>query len=177
MLRITDPRRGERAKARRVRRNPSLASCSVDGRVGGRELLLRVAQSREVVGAGPFGGAPCREPVDQPEQLVVVAQRVLVEPVHERAPVRRDGQPSLAVERDDRLAHGDAAHPESLGDLVLAHTIALAQLAVEDHRADVHGDEIATAAPVDERERREALVVGILRTATLYKLYESGQAG
>ena len=92
----------------------------------------------------------------------MVAERVLVESVHERAAMGRDGQPALAVERDDRFAHRDAADAESPGDVVLAHAVALTQLTVEDHRADVHRDEIAAAPPVDEGERREALVVEIL---------------
>ena len=162
MLRITDPRRGERANASSVRRNSSLASCMVVGESADRELLLRVLQTDEIVVAGALGRAPRRQSVDEPEQLVVVAQRVFVEPVHERAAVRRDGQPALAVERDDRLAHGDATDAEPLGDVVLAHAVALTQLTVEDHRPDVHRDEIAAAAPVDEGERREALVVEIL---------------
>ena len=132
------------------------------GGVGRRELLLRVLQAGEVVVAGAFRRAPRRQSVDEPEQLVVVAQRVFVESVHERAAVGRDGQPAFAVERDDRFAHGDAADAESPGDVVLAHAVALPQLTVEDHRPDVHRDEIAAAATVDEGERREALVVEIL---------------
>ena len=58
-------------------------------------------------------------------------------------------QPSR-IEGDDRLTHRDAADAEALGDLVLAHAVALAQLAVEDERADVHRDEV-TAAPAVHR--------------------------
>ena len=80
-----------RSEARRARQREQRAEEPVvgvvhgGGGVGRRELLLRVLQADEVVVAGAFGRAPRRQPVDEPEQLVVVAQRVFVEPVDERA--------------------------------------------------------------------------------------------
>ena len=58
-------------------------------------------------------------------------------------------------------ANGDAAHTELAGDVVLVHAVALAQLAVEDQRANVDRDEVTAAGPVDERDRGEPQLVRI----------------
>jgi hypothetical protein len=54
--------------------------------------------------------------------------------------MRLDHHPALAVEGDDRLAHGDAADAELRGDLVLRDTLPDAELALEDLPPDVVGD-------------------------------------
>src|SRR4029453_18905273 len=96
---------------------------------------------------------------DETEELVVGAQRVLVETVHKRAAVGRGREPALAVEGDDRLTDRDPADAQALRDVVLVDPITLAQLAVEDERAHVDGDEVTAARAVEERDRREAGVV------------------
>src|SRR5438128_7826100 len=85
----------------------------------------------------------------------MVAHRILVEAVDERAAMGLDHQPALAVEGDDGLAYRDPADPEFGGDLVLTQVVALLQLALEDEPADVLGDEFAAAAPVSASGRTE----------------------
>jgi hypothetical protein len=81
----------------------------------------------------------------------VVADRALVEGVHERPPVQLDGHPALAIEGDERLAHRDAADPELLGDPVLGDTFTRAELAVEDPTPD-RPRRLVAAAAADERD-------------------------
>ena len=54
-----------------------------------------------------------REPEDQAEDVVMVVDGVLVEPVDEGPAVRLDHQPALAVQRDDGLTYRDAADTPS----------------------------------------------------------------
>ena len=111
-------------------------------RVVGRELPELLAE--DAVGA--FERLLRREAVDEAVELVVVANRLLVERGDERPAVRLDRDPALLFERDQRLANRDAADPERLGDVVLVHPRARSQVAVEDQLADVERRG-ATAAP------------------------------
>jgi len=54
--------------------------------------------------------------------------------------VRLDHHPALAVQRDDRLAYGDAADAKLRGDLVLRDTLPDLELALEDLPPDVVSD-------------------------------------
>ena len=156
MLRITLPSRGERAIANSVRRKTSFVSWSSCGVAAAASASCAARSRARESGRRARHRAAGREPVDQTQQLVVIAQRVLVEAVHERAAVRRDREPPLAVERDDRLAHRDAAHPQLARDVVLVDPVTLAELAVEDQRPHMDRHQVAAAGPVDERHRREA---------------------
>jgi hypothetical protein len=110
-------------------------------RVGRRlELATDHAKRGDLLGRRALGGAEGAIAVDAPEQFVVIPRGVLVEANHERAAVRLDHHPALAVERDDRFAYGDPADPERSGDLVLRDALTDVQLALEDLPANVVGD-------------------------------------
>src|SRR6266511_1141885 len=78
-----------------------------------RDLLDALAE----IWPRPADRAADRESVHEPEQLVGVARRLLVERVHERAPMHLDRDPALTLERDERLAYRDAADAQRLRDL------------------------------------------------------------
>ena len=152
-------RRQQRAQERR-RWCRAISSTAVDCRQGCCSASAELARARRSVARSI--GPTRRESVDEPEQLVVVAQRVGVEPVDERTAVRRDGEPALAIEGDDRLAHGDPAHARAVGRCRPGATRSpwrSSPLKISD--ADVDGDEVAAAATVHERNGREAGVVRI----------------
>src|SRR5207302_9783071 len=70
-------------------------------------------------------------------ELVVISDRLLVQCGDEGASVQLDGHPAAALQGDERLPDRDAADPEVLGQLVLGHALAGAQLALEDQPPDV----------------------------------------
>src|ERR687897_1435704 len=81
---------------------------------------------------------------------------LLVEGVDERAAMHLDRDPALALERDQRLAHRDAADAQSLCDLLLGDPLARAEPAVEDEAPDVDDRVLPAALPrrmVGGRER------------------------
>ena len=84
-------------------------------RVVGGELAELLAEHA----LRPFERLLRGEAVDEAVQLVVVADRLLVERRDERAPIRLDRDPALLLECDQRLANGDPADAEGLGDVVL----------------------------------------------------------
>ena len=73
----------------------------------------------------PLRRAGRREPVDVAVELVVVAHHRLVQRADERAAVRLDGHPALALQAEQRLAHRHPAQPQHLGDRVLRNPVAL----------------------------------------------------
>ena len=85
------------------------------------------------------------ESVHEAEQLVGIPRRLLVEGVHERAPMQLDRDPALALERDERLADRDAADAEGLRDLLLGDPLTGTEPALEDQPPDVHGGVLAAA--------------------------------
>jgi hypothetical protein len=121
--------------------------------VGGVERGVDPREPGHQIVAGAHHGPAQREAVGHAEQLVVVADGLLVERVDERPSVQLDRHPTLTLERDQRFSHRDAADPERGRDVILRHPLTRAQLAVEDHPADQRCRLVATAAT-----RRPALV-------------------
>jgi hypothetical protein len=111
-------------------------------------------QRGQVVVGGPLGGAQGAVAVHAPEKLVVVAGGVLVQADHERAAVRLDHDPALAVEGDHGLPDGDPADAELAGDLVLRDPVPDAELALEDLAPDVVGDLLGAGGAVQPARRR-----------------------
>jgi biuret amidohydrolase len=107
---------------------------------GGLHGPVDLGQLGDLLDRSTCGRAEGAVAVDAAEELVVVARRVLVEADHERAAVRLDHHPALAVQGDDRLADGDAADAQLGGDFVLGDPVAHLELALEDLSADVVGD-------------------------------------
>jgi acetyl-CoA carboxylase carboxyltransferase component/biotin carboxyl carrier protein len=89
----------------------------------------------------------CRGPIDQCVQVVVVADRRLVEHVDEGAPVQFDGHPALLLESDECLANGNAADAEHAGHIVLGNAVTRAELPVEDQAAQEERGVLSAAAP------------------------------
>src|SRR5712692_9053530 len=80
----------------------------------------------------------------------MVMDRPFIQGVDERAPVKLDRHPSFALQRDQRLTDGDAAHPKFLGDLILGYPCAGRKVSVEDAPSDVKSHLLA-ATGADDR--------------------------
>src|SRR6185312_1783545 len=73
-----------------------------------------------------------RPPLDQPAQVIDLAQVVEVELGDEVAASRPVGELALLLEHRQRFAHRRQAQSEPLGDLLLAHLLARSQLAGDE---------------------------------------------
>jgi len=99
--------------------------------LGDRDGILRLGER--------LGG----QPLHQPDDLEVVAHHLGVERRDERAAVGLHRDEPVARELDDRLAHGQPAHAEVVGEVGLGDAVAGSQLTGEHQLADVLGHELA----------------------------------
>jgi hypothetical protein len=106
-------------------------------RRGLRELHLDLAQLLWEIVTRASQRTLGREPVDQTEQFVVVVDGRLIERIDEGSAVHFIGDPPLALEHDEGLAHWYATHAEVLGNRILRNPHARAQLALEDQASDI----------------------------------------
>ena len=113
-------------------------------RCGLRKLQLDVSQL-----LGQFFTRACQrtlggESIDQTEQFVVVMDRRLIERIDEGAPVHFIGNPSLALEHDERFTYWYPTHAKVLGNRILRDPHARAQHALEDQASDMRRDVFPT---------------------------------
>ena len=117
--------------------------------VGARDPTHDLFDALAQVGPRPADRAAHRESVYEPEQLVGIARRLLVEGVDEHASVHLDRDPALPLQHDERLAYRDAADAQRLRDLLLGDPLTRSEPALEDQPADVHGG-VLPAAPAHQ---------------------------
>src|SRR5271154_3491642 len=101
------------------------------------ELHLDLSQLLWQILTGTRQGTLGCESIDQTEQFVVVMNRRFVERVYKGAPVHFVGDPSLALQHDERFAHWYPTHAQVLGNRILRNPHARAQLALEDQASDM----------------------------------------
>src|ERR1700689_2211833 len=106
-------------------------------RRGLRKLQLDVSQLLGQIFARTSEGALGGESIDQTEQFVVVMDRRFIERIDEGAPVHFIGNPSLALEHDERFTHWYPTYAKVLGNRILRDPHARAQYALEDQASDV----------------------------------------
>ena len=112
-------------------------------------LLDGLVEAGQHVGVAALGGPTRGETVDQPEELIVIADDLLVEGVDEGSPVQFGGHPTLALEGDDRFANRYPADTHRLGHCVLRQPHAFLQLSVEYQATNVGGRLFAASLPDD----------------------------
>jgi hypothetical protein len=93
----------------------------------------------------PAGG----EAIDQPEEIVVVTNRVFIERVDEGAMVEFGGQPAFPFQSHYCFADRDSADSEFLCDLVLGQSGARSKLSHEDQLPNVDRRLFPAAAESD----------------------------
>jgi hypothetical protein len=74
----------------------------------------------------------------------VVMDRWLIERIDEGAPMHFIGNPSLALEHDERFTHGYPTHAKILGNRILRDPHTGAQHALEDQASDMRRDVFST---------------------------------
>ena len=158
--RIVALTRRDRARTTSRRRNSALSVENTAGSVAACMCVVDLGQPGDLLRCRPLRRAVRPVAVDAAEQLVVIARRVLVQPDHERATVRLDHHPALAVQGDDRLPHRDAANPQVSGDVVLRDAVTDPQLALKDLPADVVGHLLGARRAQQRPGRRVSTVEG-----------------
>ena len=114
------------------------------GRRGPGEARLNVRQLLREVGRAPGQRPVGCEPADEPVQLVMVVDGLLVECADKGTPVHLIGDPALTFEDDERLAYRNATHAQIARDGVLGDPHARPELPFENQAPDVHGDVLPT---------------------------------
>src|SRR5271155_800557 len=108
------------------------------------ELDLDLSQLlRQILSCARQGTLGC-ESIDQSKEFVMVMNRRFIERIDKGAPVHFVGDPSLALEHDERFAHWYPTHTEVLGNRILRNPHAGAKLALEDQATDMRRDVLPT---------------------------------
>ena len=105
-----------------------------------RHRVDHCLQLRQVRGSRELGRPPRRQRLDRHPQRVDLLQVLGRELRHERAPVAPDHDQTLALQPDQRLAHGSPADAHRAGDRLLAQLLPRAEVPGQDGIAQADGD-------------------------------------
>lgn len=101
-----------------------------------------MGNGREVIRRHRAGGASNEIAFEHDPQIIDLAKLIRIEPRHIGAAVRVDHDESFGLEAPQRLAHRNAAHPETLGKDFLPERASGRRLSPRDRFADRIGDEV-----------------------------------